>query len=659
MIIQRPTGTVNGDFLLAYFYSVNPVSVVPSGWTLLNYQAGTGGYLYIYYKFASSEPANWTWTLSASGWWAADCKGYTNVGTISPVDKYRFGTNASGTAMAAGGIDPASAAGMLIFIGGVPGNIRATPPSGMTEYTDFGGTGASIYMASVLLANDNATGTKTATLASAAASVVCLLALAPTYSSMSSTAGAAFPMTTLSAEKGQNAAVLDYGVSGNGYIEHNAIDGLYAVNSPYTQIVTWNTHPLTGRAVRMRLGNLNGLGIADYGLVMGNNVANSSSTTFDFRSGSGDLSLGTNDQIVLQGNGNSYFGGVMTIGSAGEIRQGSGTATFVPGVGNFTGLRIWNTSGVGLIGGYNAGTQQWYASTDGKMNAGAGSVTLDTKGLTVAGETLSGEPGSGSDIWNGTAATRIQTGNGEHFGYDVAFDTLSGKEYGMIVRSAGSDYSGTLSGGISYFGYSSKLHLEAMGHNGNTSTTYRAYIQIESGMTGALPTKKITASADSVDVLAALRVGNANTMTSGATLLNGSVELGNSVSQNYRARLQVDSASTYIYSNEYFSGSWQLDDSSKAPAKIVLTSTSANSSISFYTKAANTAQSTLRLTVDKDGNLGLGGTSFGGGTGSVMFLANRTVAPSSNPSGGGVIYVESGALKYRGSSGTITTLAAA
>ena len=40
-----------------------------------------------------------------------------------------------------------------------------------------------------------------------------------------------------------------------------------------------------------------------------------------------------------------------------------------------------------------------------------------------------------------------------------------------------------------------------------------------------------------------------------------------------------------------------------------------------------------------------------------MFLANQT-APST-PTGGGVMYVEGGALKYKGSSGTVTTIAPA
>jgi hypothetical protein len=50
---------------------------------------------------------------------------------------------------------------------------------------------------------------------------------------------------------------------------------------------------------------------------------------------------------------------------------------------------------------------------------------------------------------------------------------------------------------------------------------------------------------------------------------------------------------------------------------------------------------------------------FGGGTGPMLFLANDTADPTSNPAGGGILFVSGGALKYRGSSGTITTLAPA
>jgi len=42
-----------------------------------------------------------------------------------------------------------------------------------------------------------------------------------------------------------------------------------------------------------------------------------------------------------------------------------------------------------------------------------------------------------------------------------------------------------------------------------------------------------------------------------------------------------------------------------------------------------------------------------------VFIGNVTTAPTGNPSGGGFLYVTGGALTYRGSSGTVTTLGAA
>ncbi len=50
--------------------------------------------------------------------------------------------------------------------------------------------------------------------------------------------------------------------------------------------------------------------------------------------------------------------------------------------------------------------------------------------------------------------------------------------------------------------------------------------------------------------------------------------------------------------------------------------------------------------------------SFGSGS-AVIFIANASVVPTTNPVNGGILYVEGGALKYRGSSGTITPIAPA
>lgn len=50
--------------------------------------------------------------------------------------------------------------------------------------------------------------------------------------------------------------------------------------------------------------------------------------------------------------------------------------------------------------------------------------------------------------------------------------------------------------------------------------------------------------------------------------------------------------------------------------------------------------------------------NFQSGNG-ILYIANRLAAPTGNPSGGGFLYTESGALKYRGSGGTVSTVAPA
>jgi hypothetical protein len=71
--------------------------------------------------------------------------------------------------------------------------------------------------------------------------------------------------------------------------------------------------------------------------------------------------------------------GVLTIGTSGEIRQGTGTLG-----SDYTGLRIWRDSGVGRIAGYASNTPQWYAGTDGKLYAGGGNVAINASGIAIA-----------------------------------------------------------------------------------------------------------------------------------------------------------------------------------------------------------------------------------------------------------------------------------
>ncbi|MDB5165319.1 MAG: fibronectin, type [Candidatus Saccharibacteria bacterium] len=73
----------------------------------------------------------------------------------------------------------------------------------------------------------------------------------------------------------------------------------------------------------------------------------------------------------------------------------------------------------------------------------------------------------------------------------------------------------------------------------------------------------------------------------------------------------------------------------------------------------NSAKQDLLLLGAASQNMGVAAfNSFGGGT-KVMGIPNAGTVPSTNPVSGGVLYVEAGALKYRGSSGTVTVIGAA
>jgi hypothetical protein len=73
---------------------------------------------------------------------------------------------------------------------------------------------------------------------------------------------------------------------------------------------------------------------------------------------------------------------------------------------------------------------------------------------------------------------------------------------------------------------------------------------------------------------------------------------------------------------------------------------------------STTGLTTIALIGNRNAQFGSATGSVGGGT-AVIGIANASAVPTSNPVGGGILYVEAGALKYRGSSGTITTLGAA
>lgn len=78
----------------------------------------------------------------------------------------------------------------------------------------------------------------------------------------------------------------------------------------------------------------------------------------------------------------------------------------------------------------------------------------------------------------------------------------------------------------------------------------------------------------------------------------------------------------------------------------------------IYERLDSAGAATSAFEMSALGNLGIGGNSYGSGE-QVVFIANAGRTPTANPTGGGILYVTGGALTYRGSSGTITTIAPA
>ncbi len=91
----------------------------------------------------------------------------------------------------------------------------------------------------------------------------------------------------------------------------------------------------------------------------------------------------------------------------------------------------------------------------------------------------------------------------------------------------------------------------------------------------------------------------------------------------------------------------------RSAGNITIQNLNVNDDITLETAAGSSAHVILMAA----GGVGIGTRDQFGGGGRVIGIANASTVPSSNPAGGGVLYVESGALKYRGSSGTVTTIA--
>jgi hypothetical protein len=403
--VNRPTGVIEGDVMVAAVAYRGGNLTAPAGWTQAIVQAGSGVTTAVYYRVAgASEASSYTWGLDSADELATGCVAFYNAYVANPVadaagvavSANSYTTSPSATAMTTGDL--------WLKIAGIATNVRVTPATG-TEQVDVGIGNLGLWMASQLLSASGATGSQnhnyaSGTTTSAGVSLLLRAVVSSSGSAGVMTAGATVPKGGLA---------LDYGVSGNGYYEVTTIDGLWGSNSPHFDVVTWTTHPgdAANRVTRLRGGNLNGLaGFAgEWGLWLrgatdseyvaagtnGVRLRNADFTIYNVSNQrtialakTGSVKFGTNvDTAAGVGFAFDAATGAVTIGSAtyastvtvyGVINIRAGSS----GIGSFSDAGALATAN--NLDGVPDGASYKRTTTDEKTGAGRAYAALDAAG---------------------------------------------------------------------------------------------------------------------------------------------------------------------------------------------------------------------------------------------------------------------------------------
>jgi hypothetical protein len=141
---------------------------------------------------------------------------------------------------------------------------------------------------------------------------------------------------------------------------------------------------------------------------------------------------------------------------------------------------------------------------------------------------------------------------------------------------------------------------------------------------------------------------------------NGSIKIGSlSTSNNYLGLVTPTTSNRFLklvdnFANEYLSLGGNTYDGTGGISLTLKTTTNTGATFVTFSKSDNTN----KVVITDQANVGIGQATFGTSSKFVLAIADGT-APTTSPTGCGQIYVEGGALKYRGSSGTITVLGVA
>lgn len=355
------------------------------------------------------------------------------------------------------------------------------------------------------------------------------------------------------------------------------------------------------------------------------------------------LTIGTDVTGVLYGNGTGVAAAIAanfptlnqnTTGSAASL-----SATLVPTQGG-TGIATYATGDLLYASATNVLSKR-AATTNGFV------LTLSA-GVPVWAAATAGSPGGSN--------TQVQFNDSGAFGGDAGF-TYNKTTDDLTVAGA-------------FYGSGTTAIIGSTATNADVRFAPNGIGQFRNSVTppSLIPTARFAMYSDNVaqDAGFAIRTALAfptleltfarGTLASPSALLSGDIMGGQIKFGGYAGAggWAVDYCKLLAKCTENW-GSANLGSSIVMQLTRTGTTTRDDDAFAFSTTASGQtlqAFSSLKLGCT---NLGVNTLSFGTSAAGVVSIANGT-APSSSPAGVGQLYVESGALKYRGSSGTVTTL---
>ncbi len=386
-------------------------------------------------------------------------------------------------------------------------------------------------------------------------------------------------------------------------------------------------------------------------------ISSTGAATFSSSSGIGmtiradwDRSATNNSQLYIQGNSNTNKQlriGYDTTGNVGYIQAlTSGTSVdnllINPSGGN---VGIGTTSPSDKLTVTDAST---YTFNIGAASGGAGAVlyTLGSAALTFATNGSANERmriTSGGNVGIGTTDPKLNGNNGT---FTTIYNASAGAWLELATASTTDNVGGSITFNNTNIVGTDKRNAQIIGaRSGANNSAYLGFITWNAGT--ADERMRIT-SGGKVGINWDSPASQLSVKWDRSTAFSG---IGVYDSQAYNAS---NHGGTITFGGIYNSSNAYTEWSGIGGNKSNTTDGNVSGDINFYTRLDSSAM-TERMRITSSGNLLFNGTSNPGGIGNI-YIGNSGSLPGT-PSGGGVLYVEGGALKFKGSSGTITTIA--